>query len=407
MPQFSYRGRNREGQLRAGIRTAPTIDQLNTELLHEGISPFDIQLATPTVNLWQMLVNWFQDDNLHREELAIFSRQMKLLHQAGVPITTAFKQLSEYARNQRLKQALMGVITYIENGQSLASAMQQYPKIFSPLMINIIRIGENTGKLSEAFEHIHHYLEFEAKNIKQIKSTFRYPAFILFSIVAATIILNIFVIPSFGRFYSHLSVSLPWQTQFLIGSSNLFLHYGLYLLTALIIISVFFIRYINTPAGKYQWDKFELHIPLFGKLLQRIILIRFSQSLAIMLSSGLPITQALLLVKDVIGNSYVTRQINEVYDAIEHGTAFTQAITKMDIFSPLELQILMVGEKNGELTPALDYVSNFHGHEIEYDLKHLSDIIGPIMLAIVSGLILIMALGIYLPIWNMVDLVHA
>ncbi len=187
--------------------------------------------------------------------------------------------------------------------------MRSYPAVFSPLMVNLIRIGESTGHLSEAFSHIHQYLSFEATNIKQIKSAFRYPLFIIGSIILAMVVLNTFVIPSFAKFYVNLSMTLPWETQLLISTSHFFVHYGLYALVAIIIGSFMTLRYIKTAEGRLHWHQFLFKIPILGKLLKRIILIRFCQSLSIMLSSGLPITQALELTRQTISNSVINREM--------------------------------------------------------------------------------------------------
>lgn len=406
MPDFFYRGRDKNGQLRTGERFANTADNLSAELINEGISPFEIKQVLVVSSFWQRLLTWFNDTNLHREELAIFARQMELLHKAGVPMVTALKQLGEHTRSKPLAHALVGVIAHVEKGESLGNAMQQYPSAFSPLIINIIRIGESTGHLSEAFSHIQQYLDFEVNNQKQIKSAFRYPMFIFFSIISAVLILNLFVIPSFAKFYQNMSVSLPWETLLLIYTSSFFVHYGIYVFIALLITAAFGFRYLRTEEGQYHWHRFQLRLPVLGKLIQRIILIRFSQSLSIMLNSGLSITQGLALIKQIVTNTYISKQVDHMINEIERGVPFSATLSKVSLFTPLEVQILAVGEKNGELSPALNYIAGFHSHEITFDLKRMNDLIGPILISAVSGIILIMALGIYLPIWNMINLVH-
>lgn len=406
MPQFIYRGRDRGGHLRVGQRFAFSADNLGIELIKEGISPIQIKLSHSERSYLDKFHDWAQGETLHLQELAIFSRQMELLHKAGVPMVTALKQLAAHTRSYRLAHALHGVIEHLEKGQSLSSAMYYYPEAFSPLIINVIQIGENTGHLSEAFAHLHSYLEFEASSTKQIKSAFRYPIFVSVSIIFAIIILNIFVIPTFAKFYVGLTVSLPWQTRLLIGISNSVVDYGMYLLVVVVASSIMIYRYVRTPQGRYRWNHYALHIPFIGNLLKRIILIRFAQSLSIILTSGISVTQGLTLVKNIINNTYIGEQISRMQEGIERGVPFTQALTKIELFTPLEIQILGVGEKNGELSPALNYISNFHGQEIEFDLKRMNDWIGPIMITAISILILIIALGVYLPIWNMINLVH-
>lgn len=406
MPQYSYRGRDKIGTLRVGERFASTVDDLNNELSREGIFPTEIKEIANTESYLDQFKSVLQGETLHLEEMSVFSRQMQLLIKSGVPIITALRELAGYTRSNKLGAALKGVADFLEKGKSLSAALTNYPKVFSPLVVNIIHIGENTGHLSEAFAHLHEYLNFEAKNKKMIKSTFRYPVFVMISIFLAIIILNIFVIPTFSRFYVNLGIGLPWETQFLIGMSNLFVYYGWLLLLAFIALCYFVYRYIHTPVGNYKFSRLLLHMPIFGKLYRRLILIRFSQSLAITLNSGVPVSQGLTLVKNSLSNKYIEEQIISAQELIERGNTFTQAMAKIELFSPLENQIIAVGEKNGELGPAMNYIGTFQSSEIEFDLKRLSDNIGPILITAISGLVLIVALGIYLPVWNMINIVH-
>src|SRR5215208_1705958 len=317
MPQYSYRGRDKEGQLRVGQRDAPSEDKLNQILIKEGIYPIHIKEQHELRPSLETIKNLLQSKTLHLEELAIFARQMQLLYKANVPIITSLKQLSSYTRSHKLQRALKRVIEDLEKGQSLSSSMQNYPDVFTPLMINLVQIGENTGDISGAFSYVHDYLSFELSNAKQLKTAFRYPIFVLVTIAIAIILLNVFVIPTFAHFYERADITLPWQTIALIMVSHFFVHYGLYTLAAIIIMSIFLYRYIQTPEGKYRWDSLKLKVPLFGKLLKRLILIRFSQSLAITLNAGLSITKSLELVRNVLQNNFVNNEINQMQESIE------------------------------------------------------------------------------------------
>lgn len=406
MPQFVYRGRDKNGILRAGQRFAGTIDELNNDLAREGIFPIDIKEFIQQDSTLDRLKSMLQGQTLHLEEMSIFSRQMQLLSKSGVPIIPALRQLASYTRSLKLASALNGIVEELEKGKSLSSAMSNYPRVFSPLVVNIVHIGENTGHLTEAFGHLHEYLDFEAKNRKMIKAAFRYPTFVLISIFLAITILNIFVIPTFARFYSNIDVPLPWETRFLIGMSDLVTHHGFLILGMFFGVSYVIYRYIHSPSGQYKFHHLLLRLPIFGRLYRRLILIRFAQSLAITLNSGVPVSQGLLLVKNLLNNKYIEAQVAAAQELIERGTSFTQSMAQIELFSPLENQIIAVGEKNGELGPAMSYISNFQNSEIEFDLKRLSDQIGPILIAAISGLVLIVALGIYLPVWNMINLIH-
>ena len=403
--QFSYKGRDKEGRLISGQRHANDADSLNTELLKEGISVIQISLAPSKHSYWDKIQNQLKSDHLDFDELAIFARQMQLLHQANVPMVTAIKQLATYTRSARFARVLYSVTDDLEKGQPLSISMQQHVEIFSPIMISIIQIGEKTGRLSEAFGHIHQYLAFESDTRKQIKTIFRYPLFVLISIFSAFIILNVFVIPTFAKFYVNLDVPLPWQTYILIGMSNFLTHYGGYTLLFFFLLGCLLFRYLHTTQGKYRWNKYELRLPLIGNLLKRVILIRFARAFKIVINAGISIDQGLLLIKDTLSNTYVTEQLAQVQEAIKRGTDFTHAIVKINLLTPLEIQILSVGEKNGELGPAFDYIANFHSHEIEFDLKRINDQTGPLLTGVMAILILIIALGVYLPVWNMVNLI--
>lgn len=406
MPQFSYRARDKSGVLRTGDRFANSADTLNEELLREGIFPIEIREDIQSETFFEKLKTSMQGRALLLEELAMFARQMQLLNKTGVPIIAAIRQLASYTRSYKLNNALNGVADDIEKGKTLSDGLSNYPNVFSPLVVNIIHIGENTGHLTEAFGNLYEYLSFEAKNRRLIKSTFRYPLFVIISILSAIIILNIFVIPTFARLYVNLNTALPWQTRFLIGMSNIFTRYGVLLLLGCIAAYYLLLRYLRTPTGKAKFSYFLLHMPLFGQLYRRIMLIRFTQSLAIILNSGISISQGLSLVKTSLNNQNIENQISAAQELIERGTSFTQSMTKIELFTPLESQIIAVGEKNGELGPAMEYICNFQSSEIEFDLKRLSDNLGPILITVISGLVLIVAMGIYLPVWNMINLVH-
>jgi len=406
MPKFTYRGRDGQGRLRIGQRIAFNIDSLNADLINEGITPIEIKESKSEDSFLDRAKFFFRSKTLYTEELAIFCRQMQLLLQAGVPLTEAINQLADINKKSIFSQKLKNVATYIQKGESLSAAMQHFPTFFSPLLISLIQIGENTGNLSESFGYLFQYLEFEVNSKKQMISVFRYPTFILFAVIIAIIILNIYVIPTFSKVYSNINVDLPWQTSFLIAMSNFVMHFQIYLILAFILSSFLIYRYIRTPQGKYAWGRIQLNIPILGKLIRRLILIRFSHSLSIVLKSGVSIKEGIPLTKNTISNTYIQRQIQEMNDAIHHGIPFTQAISHIKLFAPLELQILSVGEKRGELSPALSNIADFHSQEIAFDLKRLNDLIGPILISAVALLILLIALGIYLPIWNMINLTH-
>lgn len=407
MPDYLYRGRDKFGELREGERFASSVETLNASLNVEGIIPIEIRLKNETsVKSVEALFKKYFKTKVDKAELSILMRQLQLLSEAHVPILIGITLLSQHTKNKQLKEALEGLCISLQKGQNLSTSMQAYPDIFNTFLISMIEIGEGTGDLTTTFAQIHEYLEFEIKSTKKFKETLRYPSMLLLTLIATILCINIFVIPTFAKVYSQLNTTLPWQTSLLIASSNFIMNYGIYLLIGIVILVFFILRYLNTTPGRLKYHKLILRIPLIGRILKRIILIRFSKTLAIVLDSGMTLIDGLRFTGDIVMNDFVKGQIQETCDLIERGNGFVMAIAQISIFSPLEIQMMVVGEQNGQLGPALKYISFFHTNEIDFELKKLHEMLGPILVACFSVIILIVSLGVYLPLWNLSSAAH-
>lgn len=406
MPTYLYYARNATGKAMNGRRLAQSADTLSEQLIKEGLTPINITLLEDKENPFERLIDWVQGRKVTLEELGIFSRQMYTLVKAGVPLTTALKQLAENSRSIRMATALSGLVEHLESGQNLAAGMQDYPKIFTPLMVSMVRVGQNSGKLEEAFLHLNRYIEMEAGTLKRVKTALRYPTFILIAIIAAVIIVNIFVIPTFSKVFAQANLSLPKSTQILIIISDFFRDYWWIMLLIIAIAIGSMIHYLKTPEGKMVWDKNILRIPYLGNISRRIILLRFSQSFSLVVSSGIPIIEGLELVSQTLGNEFAKKEVLSIKDSVQRGKNLTQSVAGADLFTLLELQMLSVSEETGELSAMLDHLSSFYQREVDYDLKRLSDIIEPIAVICLALVVLMLAFSVYLPIWNMVKMVH-
>lgn len=407
MSEYVYRGRDQHGDLRKGSRTSESAEVLNDALTQEGIIPVEIVLKNEhSLISVEDLFKKYVNAKVDKSELSILMRQLQLLAEASVPILTGLTLLSQYTKSPPLKNALTGICTHLQKGQNLSSSLRLYPDVFTPFMISMVEIGERTGDLGNTFSQIHEYLNFELSTTKKFKETLRYPSMLLFTLIATILSINIFVIPTFAKVYSQLKTELPWQTKLLISSSNFIVHDGIYVLIAIIIAMFFIFRYLNTPRGKLKYDSFILKIPVIGRILRKIILIRFAKTLSIVLVSGMTLIDGLRFTGDIVMNQLVKSQILDACDLIERGNGFVAAISKISVFSPLEVQMMIVGEQNGKLGPALNYISFFHTNEIDYELKRLQEMLGPILVGCFSIIILIVSLGVYLPLWNLSSAVH-
>jgi len=406
MPVFTFHGRDARGNSKSGERLAHTADSLSAQLIKEGIIPVDIRPVKKINTLWQQIKNRLMEKEVLLEELAIFARQMYLLCKTGVSLSHALRRLAESTANKGMVSALYGIVESLESGQDLASAMQAYPKLFSPLMIGMVQIGQSSGRLDQAFLRMNQYIELEASAIRQVKTAVRYPVFVFISIVAAMVLVNIFVIPAFAHVFAQSGIKLPWPTRLLMNVSGFFTHHWLIAVVSLGIIVASVGYYVHTPRGKFLWHYYQLRLPVIGSLLRRITLLRFAQSFAIALESGVPLIEAIGLVSGAISNQYARQQMLTMKEAIEQGNSLTQAAAMTQLFTPLELQILTVSEETGEMSSMLEQIALFHQREVEYDIKRLSDIVEPLLLILLALMVLTLALAVYLPIWDMVKLVH-
>ncbi|OMH39531.1 type II secretion system F family protein [Motiliproteus sp. MSK22-1] len=403
MPHFSYKGRNAAGELVAGKQEAASAGQVAGLLAERQITPVSIDEVAPekpaSASIEFKDIRLFQRVKL--DELILLSRQMYSLTKAGVPITRAMRGLAMSVRNPLLERTLNEVTDDLEQGNTLSGSLRKHSKVFSPLYISLIHVGENTGNLDQVFLQISKYLELERNTIKNIKSATRYPMFVIGAIALAMVVINIWVIPAFAGVFSKLGAELPWQTQLLISISDFMRSYW-YVLLGIFVVALFsFFRYTDTEKGRFKWDRMKLRFPIVGGLFTRIALGRFSRTFSLVLRSGIPIEQGLTIVSGAIGNSYIGKKVQEMRHGIERGEGFTRTAHSAQMFSPLVLQMIGVGEETGNIDDMLEQTADFYEQEVEYDLKGLASAIEPVLIVAIGGMVLVLALGVFLPLWEL------
>ncbi|KFZ37819.1 MSHA biogenesis protein MshG [Shewanella mangrovi] len=402
MPIYEYRGRNSAGQAVNGQVEATNANAAADQLMSRAVIPLELREAK--VRQKVDLAVLFRR-RLSLDELQIFTRQMYSLTRSGIPILRAISGLAESSHSKRLQNALHQVAEQLTSGFSLSSAMNQHPDIFDPLFISMVHVGENTGRLEDTFLQLSQYIEREQETRRRIKAAVRYPIFVLMAVAIALVVLNIFVIPKFADMFSRFHAELPWATKLLIGTSSLFVHYWPLMIVALI-AGFFGLRYwVNTDKGERQWDKMKLQIPVVGSIIERSTLARYCRSFAMMLGAGVPMTSALSLVADAVDNSYMHDRIVNMRHGIEAGESMLRVSRNSGLFTPLVLQMVAVGEETGQIEQLLNDAADFYEGEVDFDLKNLTAKLEPILIAIVAVIVLILALGIYLPMWDMLNVV--
>ncbi|WP_415892835.1 type II secretion system F family protein [Neptuniibacter sp. PT8_73] len=402
MAIYSYRGRNREGVEVNGQLEAGTSSLAASQLNADGIIPITIKVAEKVVEKKgskEVQIKLFQKISL--DELIMFSRQMYSLTKAGVPITRAMRGLANTVTNPLLTETLSQLADDLEKGHALSSALAKHPKVFNELYISMIHVGENTGQLDDAFRQMAAYLELERQTVKNIKQATRYPLFVLIAISAAVAIINIFVIPAFKSVFESFGGEIPWQTQALITLSDFTVDWWYAILIGISLGVFAFYRWKRTEKGHMTWDRRKLKFPIVGPIFYRVILGRFSRTFSIVLKAGVPIEQGLSIVANAVGNRYIGKKVAGMRQGIERGESFTQTAHQTEMFSPLVMQMLAVGEETGRVDQMLEEAAGFYEQEVEYDLKNLTSAIEPILIIAIGAMVLVLALGVFLPLWEL------
>lgn len=404
MPAFNYIGRDSSGAQIKGSLDGSDEHAIAEQLSRQRIIPISIEAkkVVTSQNVGDIdIADLLGFPAVKLDELIVFCRQMYALMKSGVPILRAINGLAESANSPKLKVALEEVGSHLEGGFSLSSAMNQHPKIFPPLFISLIHVGENTGQLDGAFLKLASYFEREQETRKRIKSALRYPTLVMIFLAAAMVILNIFVIPMFSGLFARLGADLPLATQLLITSSSFFINYWPHMLVASLVVFFGLKNYLKTPQGKFRWDRLKIKLPIVGSVIERSILSRFSHSFAIVLKAGVPMTTGLTLVADAVDNDYMAEKILAMRSGIESGDSLLRSSTNSQLFTSLVLQMIAVGEETGRVDELLQEVGDYYEREVDYDLSMLTARIEPIMIVIVASMVLLLALGIFTPMWDM------
>lgn len=404
MSSFAYKGRDSQGNAVSGVVDAATEMAAAEQLMRRGVMPTELKpgKARAAALDWSFLL----ERGVRLDELVVFSRQMYALTRAGIPILRAIAGLEESAHSKPLKRALHALGEDLGNGRPLSSSMQAHPRVFSSLFVAIIHVGENTGQLEEAFLQLANYFELELETRKRIKTAMRYPSFVLIAIGIAMVILNIMVIPVFAGMFAKFGVELPLATRILLATSHFFVHYWWVMLGVLLAMVFGWRRWVSTVKGKLTWHRWQLKLPIVGTIIERSLLARFARSFSMMLKAGVPLNTALSLVADAVDNAWMAGRIRDMRAGIERGESLLRTAGSSGLFTPLVMQMIAVGEETGQVDDLLHEAAEYYEREVDYDLKSLTARIEPILIGIVAVMVLILALGIFTPMWDMMRAVR-
>ncbi len=406
MPFFQYKGRNQRGEAVRGRLEGPSAEAVANQLFNSGIVPVEIAPATGAggEDLLEVLRSWrAAHRRIEPMDLIVFCRQMHTLLKAGVPLMQALRGLRDTTENAAFARVIEGLYEGLDQGLELSAALRRYPQVFSTLFVSMVQVGETTGSLEEVFLQLAVYLEREKDTRERVKSATRYPLFVVIAMAIAMFVINLFVIPAFAKVYASFHIELPWATRLLLATSNFtvaYWYYGLVLFAALWLAVHYWVR---TPEGRYRWHKWKLKLPVVGPILYKNTIARFTRALAMTIRAGVPLVQGMTVVARAVDNDFVAERILQMRDGIERGETIARTAAATGLFPPIVIQMITVGEETGAVDSLMFNVTDYYDREVDYDIKNLSTAIQPLLLVFLGVLVLLLALGVFLPMWDLVQ----
>jgi MSHA biogenesis protein MshG len=407
VPFFAYRGRNARGELMQGVLEGLDAGAVADQLFGTGVTPLEITptnkkvttagAASKDEGLWQRLTR----KRVSSLDVQLFSRQLYTLLKAGVPIMRGLAGLQESCTNKSFARVVQDLRESLDAGRELSAAMRRHPECFSSFYLAMVRVGEMTGRLEEVFLRLFDHMEFDRDMRNRVKSAMRYPSFVMIAMVAAMAVVNIVVIPQFEKVFKTFHAELPLMTRMLMETSRFSVAWWPAFALGIAGAVMAFRAWIRTRSGRLAWDRYKLRIPIAGKIIHKGTMARFARSFALSIRSGVPIVQALSVVAQTSDNAYLASRIEQMRDGVERGESILRTATNAKVFTPMVLQMVAVGEESGAIDDLMDEIAMMYEREVDYELKTLSSQIEPILIVFLGVMVLILALGIFLPIWDL------
>lgn len=402
MPNYQYKARNKQGQLVQGMMTANSPSAVVEKLKADGQIPINIEEAKEK----SKLKNIFQlgQKRVRFTELNLFTSSLYTLQKAGVILTSSLNTVKEQITNEYFKNVIIQIVRDIESGSKFSAALAKHPHIFDHLYVNLVETGETSGRLVEVLDRLSILGEHDEKMTMRVKEAMRYPIIVVSSVVIAFIILITFVMPRFIKLYSQFDAALPMPTQILIGISYVMRNFWWLVIIVIWGIILGINKYLHSTAGQLLWDQIKLKIPIFGSFFLKLTMSRFTRITGTLLKSGVPILQILELASQSVGNVVVSKAVLTIKDNVNKGRGMLEPMKASGLFPPIVTQMVSVGEETGQLDDLLLHVADYYDSQVNYTINNLVALIEPLLILCLGASVLFFALGVFLPIWNMMSL---
>jgi MSHA biogenesis protein MshG len=404
MKAFNWSGRDGAGSIQKGTESAVSADDLAGNLSRRGVVPLSIEAQDDEKATTAFFHTLFARNYSVSPDLVLLCRQMATITKAGVPLLRGVRSIAAGVSDPRLRTALFTIAESLASGESLATTLTRFPALFDRLFVAMIRVGEAGGGLDRSFQELERNLKRELSTIKKVKSAVRYPTFVVVAMAIALVVINITVIPAFSTVFARFGTDLPLLTRVLVFVSDLTVSYwGLWL--ALLGVGFVGLRlYLSTDRGQMFWGQWKLRLPIVGPLFMCASLERYTRCFSILIRAGVPLTELVSLCAVATDNLYLKARVELIRTGLESGESFVIAHDRAEFFPPLVVQMLAVGEESGRLDDLLEEVSHYYEEELDFELEKLSARIEPILVVSLAAMVTVLALGIFLPIWQLYEL---
>ncbi len=402
MTNFNYKARDRYGVLASGRMEAEDSKAVALQLEKQGYTPISIA-AEETTGVSLQVGEWLEGiQRIRPQDLVVFTRQLASTLDAGVPLINSLDAVAEQIRIKRFRTVVLGVKKEIEGGSTFSDALDKHHGIFSSLVINMIRAGEKAGILPSVLDRVSNLMEKDIETADKVKTAMRYPAIVFGALAVAFVIMTVYVIPKFASFFAAFKTELPLPTRILMGVNTVITNFWYWMLGVVFVLFYVLRKILETEKGRYNWDRFTLSTPIFGALFSKIYLSRFGRMLSAMLGSGIPILEALTVTAATVENKVISRVILDIRNDVAAGKSLAEPMKGSKVFPPIAISMVAIGEKAGTLEHMLNKMADYFDREVDYTIQNLTPLLEPILIFGLGIILLIFALGIFLPMWDLV-----
>jgi type IV pilus assembly protein PilC len=409
MPIFAYTAKQQSGENLRGYVEADDENHL-MEVLHQrnliALSFREQKVEKPSKERVSLGISLFKP-RIKLDEVLLFSNQLSAMVEAGLPLLRCLQSFSKEIENRHFRSIIDAVSTEVEEGSTLHDALNKHPRVFSRLFVNMVRAGEISGRLDQTLSQLTSYLERMANLRRKLVSAISYPSFLIVFTLVAVVFLVVKVVPVFQRIYGGFGANLPTPTRLLLAVSSTTREYSLFFLLGAAVAAIVGFFILRSEPGRYLFDQYKLKIPLFGTLLRKYSLVKFTRTLGVLINSGVPILESMDLVADTAGNRFIERSVRQSSTSIERGSSFADSLReRKEIFPEMVVQMASTGEESGSLDKMLTRVSNFYEQQIESTIANLTALLEPVLIVLIGGVIGSILLSIFLPIFKMGRAIH-